>query len=154
MRRVGPDIELRFVEAFGLRGTAEIALRLPHTAAALTDMTGGCRVPLAPAGRYRVPVRPQQIVTMRFRTSGSVEEPKPRTEWDDLAPEHKRAALREYSEEKGASPARRVSCPGAPTSQTGSWVACHEIPHPMLYYRRTAESCFGIMKVRGKQSAV
>jgi hypothetical protein len=38
---------------------------------------------------------------MRFRTSGSVEEPKPRTEWDDLAPEHKRAALREYSEEKG-----------------------------------------------------
>ncbi|MCX6616689.1 MAG: hypothetical protein NTZ98_11415 [Acidobacteria bacterium] len=104
MRRVGPDIELRFVEAFGLRGTAEIALRLPHTAAALTDMTGGRRVPLAPAGRYRLPVRPQQIVTMRFRTSGSVEEPKPRTEWDDLAPEHKRAALREYSEEKGHPP--------------------------------------------------
>jgi alpha-mannosidase len=104
MRRVGPDIELRFVEAFGLRGTAEIALRLAHTAAALTDMTGGRRVPLAPAGRYRVPVRPQQIVTMRFRTSGSVEEPKPRTEWDDLAPEHKRAALREYSEEKGNPP--------------------------------------------------
>ena len=55
---------------------------------------------LAPAGRYRVPVRPQQIVTMHFRTSGSVEKPKPRTEWDGLAPEHKRAALREYSEEK------------------------------------------------------
>lgn len=104
MRRVGRDIELRFVEALGLRGTAEVALRLPHTAAALTDMTGGRRVPLAPAKRYRVPVRPQQIVTMRFRTSGSVEEPKPRTEWDDLAPEHKRAALREYSEDKGHPP--------------------------------------------------
>ena len=41
MRRDGADVELRLVEAQGLAGEAWVKLDLPHSAAALTDLTGG-----------------------------------------------------------------------------------------------------------------
>jgi hypothetical protein len=104
LRRTGNEIELRFAECLGLPGTAEITLSLPHSSAALTDMLGGNPKPLARAPRYRFPVRPQQIVTMRFRTNDSVTDAKPVLKWDEMVPEHKLAALHEYSNEKGHPP--------------------------------------------------
>ncbi len=103
-RREGADIELRFVECLGEAGAAEFTLALPHKKAFLTDMTGAKPQPLAGGPKYRVPVRPQQIVTVRLRTASPVEEIVPVDEWDDLAPEHKRASLREYSNEIGHPP--------------------------------------------------
>ncbi len=68
MRRDGADIEMRLVEAFGHAGTAEVKLNLPHTGAALTDLTGGHAQTLDGGPDYKFPVKPQQIVTLRFRT--------------------------------------------------------------------------------------
>ena len=106
LRREGGEIELRLVECLGCAGTAQVTLRLPHLDAALTDMLGGSRQPLRGGPSYKFPVRPQQIVTMRFRTADAVPTLKPLTEWDELVPEKKREALRLYQPDvKGHPPA-------------------------------------------------
>ena len=104
MRRTGQDIELRLVECLGYGGTAEVNLAIPHGKALLTDMTGGSSVELLGGPDYHFPVRPQQIVSMRFRTETSVADPQPLLKWDELVPESKREALNTYSKEKGHPP--------------------------------------------------
>jgi hypothetical protein len=96
LRREGGEIELRLAECLGRAGKASVTLNLPHLDAALTDMLGGNRQPLRGGPTYKFPVRPQQIVTMRFKTADAVAEVKPLTEWDALVPEKKREALRRY----------------------------------------------------------
>jgi hypothetical protein len=96
MRREGADIELRLVESLGLAGEAEITLNLPHEDAASTDLTGGHAQRLAGGPSYRFPVKPQQIVTLRFRTARPLAEVQPLTDWSELVPPHKLPALREY----------------------------------------------------------
>jgi hypothetical protein len=106
LRREGGEIELRLAECLGRAGTASVTLDLPHRDAALTDLVGGRRQPLRGGPKYTFPVRPQQIVTLRFRTADAVPAIKPLTEWDALVPEPKRAALRRYLPEvKGHPPA-------------------------------------------------
>ena len=104
MRREGGHIELRMVECLGYAGTARVRLRLPHSQAVLTDMLGGSPKPLRAGSSYSFPIRPQQIVTMRFLTKAAAEEITLRTKWDDLVPQNKRAMLYEYSSEKGHPP--------------------------------------------------
>jgi hypothetical protein len=106
LRREGGEIELRLAECLGVAGRASVTLNLPHLDAALTDMLGGHRQPLQGGPAYTFPVRPQQIVTMRFKTADAVAEVKPLTEWDELVPEKKREALRRYLPDvKGHPPA-------------------------------------------------
>jgi len=88
----------------GAAGEAEVRLELPHEQAALTDLNGDKRKELPRGSSYRFPVRPQQIVTMRFRTKSAVPEVPPLLAWDPLAPKVKRAMLHEYSNEKGYPP--------------------------------------------------
>jgi hypothetical protein len=104
LRREGPDIELRMAECFGCAGEAEITLNLPHTDARLTDLVGGNAKPLAGGPTYKFPIRPQQIVTMRFRAPSAVPDVKPLTKWDDLVPEAKREALNTRIDAKGHPP--------------------------------------------------
>jgi hypothetical protein len=78
---------------------------MPHEQAALTDLAGANRVPLKPASVYRFPVRPQQIVTMRFRTRNAAAGIPPLTDWNLLVPEVKRAALNTRIDKKGHPPA-------------------------------------------------
>ena len=104
MRREGADIEMRLVEAFGKAGTAEVKLNLPHTGAALTDLTGGHPQKLDGGPAYKFPVKPQQIVTLRFRTSEPVAEIKAVMAWDALVPETKRATLHQYLPDKKGHP--------------------------------------------------
>ena len=105
MRREGRDIEARLVECLGLPGTVEVTLNLPHRGAALTDLRGKNPKPLPGSGpSYRFPVRPQQIVTLRFHAASAVEEIKPVTEWDKFVPEEKREALHVYTNYKGHPP--------------------------------------------------
>ena len=104
VRRDGAFIEVRLAECFGQPGTAFVTLALPHRDAALTNMVGGEGRSLSGGPRYEFPVRPQQIVTLRFRTAGSVTQPKPLLEWDPLAPPAKRPMLHRYSSEKGHPP--------------------------------------------------
>lgn len=112
LRRDGSDIEIRLVESLGLAGNAEVTLFLPHVDAHLTDLTGGHARQLedrrdTPAGNhYRFPVRPQQIVTLRFHTEKPVAEIEPLLEWDELVPPQKRAALHEYLKDKKGHPPR------------------------------------------------
>jgi alpha-mannosidase len=105
VRRLGTDIEVRLAECLGVAGRAEIALSLPHTRAALTDLVGGKRKPISGAGgRYQFRVRAQQIVTLRFRAASSVNEAQLVMAWDDMVPRAKLTALHEYSNEKGHPP--------------------------------------------------
>ena len=105
MRREGPDLELRLAEWTGKpEGKAAITVNLPHQAAAITDMNGQNALPLAGGPVYEITVRPQQIVTLRLRTDGAVPAIEPRTKWDDLVPEQKRAALNRFVNRKGHPP--------------------------------------------------
>lgn len=106
LRREGGEIELRLAESLGRAGNATVTLHLPHREAALTDLVGGSRRPLRGGPSYTFPVRPQQIVTMRFSTTSAVAAIAPLTEWDALVPAAKRPALRRYLPEvKGHPPA-------------------------------------------------
>jgi alpha-mannosidase len=105
LRREKNEIELRLAECLGLAGTAEVTLNLPHRGADLTDLIGGRRKPLRGGPTYRFPVRPQQIVTMRFRTDSAVADITPLTDWGPLVPPAKRAALNTKLDKKGHPPA-------------------------------------------------
>lgn len=104
MRRDREYLEVRMAECFGRPGTAYVTLALPHSGAALTNLTGGEAKPMGDGPRYEFPVRAQQIVTLRFRTRGGVPEPKALLDWEPLVPPAKRAMLKEYSSEKGHPP--------------------------------------------------
>jgi len=104
MRRDGADIEVRLVEALGQPGNAEVELKLPYTSAALTDLTGGHAQALGTGPVCKFLVKPQQIVTLRFRTADAVAQIQPLLEWDDLVPAAKRAALHEYLADKKGHP--------------------------------------------------
>jgi alpha-mannosidase len=94
VRREGAFIELRLAECFGVAGKASVTLSLPHTQAALTDLVGQRATPLPGGPKYEFPVRPQQIVTLRFKTAQPVADIEPRLKWDDLVPEAKLPALK------------------------------------------------------------
>jgi hypothetical protein len=105
MRREGSEIEMRLVECRGVAGTAEVTLNLPHQGAALTNLRGKNPQALEGSGpHYQFPVRPQQIVTIRFRASSAVGDIIPVTSWDKFVPEPKRAALHVYRPFKGHPP--------------------------------------------------
>jgi alpha-mannosidase len=104
MRRIGGDIEVRLAECLGYAGTAELTLSLPHKSAAQTDMNGAHAKPLAGGPRYIFPVRPQQIVTLRFGATSTVAEAELITKWDAMVPPAKLPMLHQYSSEKGHPP--------------------------------------------------
>ena len=105
MRRDGTDLELRLVEWTGRpEGKASVTVNLPHTDAAMTDMNGANLQPLSGGPAYEFTVRPQQIVTLRFKTDAPLPVIEPRTRWDDLVPEPKRAALNQFINRKGHPP--------------------------------------------------
>ncbi len=102
VRRVGGDIEVRFVECLGAAGEALIELKLPHRNGRRTNLMGEQEKALRGDGnRYRVPVKPQQIVTLRFATGAAAAEPKAIRAWNALVPPHKREALHRHLELKG-----------------------------------------------------
>jgi hypothetical protein len=104
VRRLGQDIEVRLVECLGQAGTAEVTLSLPHKSAAQTDLNGNHAKALPGGPRYTFPIRPQQIVTLRFRAASPVPETRVVTQWDDMVPPAKLPMLHEYSNEKGHPP--------------------------------------------------
>jgi alpha-mannosidase len=105
VRRDGAFLEVRVVEALGQPGAASLTVNLPHREAAVTDFRGLNGKPLSGGPAYAFPVRPQQIVTLRFRTASAVQEVPPLLAWDPLVPAAKLPALRRYSSEKGHPPA-------------------------------------------------
>ena len=89
---------------FWVPGNAEVNLALPHRAASLTDLTDGNATLLKGRLAYRFPVRPQQIVTLRFRSDTAIAVPKPLLQRDELVPVRKRETLNTYSNVKGHPP--------------------------------------------------
>lgn len=104
VRRENAEIEMRLLECFGLKGEGEVALNLPHHGAALTDLRGKNSKPLQGTSPYQFPVRPQQIVTLRFGAASAVDGIKPILKWDPLVPKPKLAALNQYGNYKGHPP--------------------------------------------------
>jgi len=97
MRREGDHIIVRLSEAFGVAGAAHVKLSLPHKGATLTDLVGRPMAALSGGPEYHFTVRPQQIVTIQFKTTSGVEEEIPVTEWDKFVPQNKLQTLHAYS---------------------------------------------------------
>ena len=106
MRRDRADIELRLVEALGQAGEAKVKLNLPYSSVAMTDLTGGHLQELDANSAIKFSVKPQQIITLRFRTAEPVAAIQPLMQWDELVPAAKRAALHEYLPDKMGHPPR------------------------------------------------
>jgi alpha-mannosidase len=105
LRREGDHIEIRLVECFGLSGIATVNVLLPHQSAMLTDLIGRKQSDLPHSSAYRIPVRPQQIVTLHLQTTTALPNVEPTMEWDQFVPEKKLAALHRYEPEvKGHPP--------------------------------------------------
>lgn len=96
LRREGDHIELRFAEVLGVSGRATVKLNLPHSGAALTSLIGKHRQTLEGNGSYIVNVRPQEIITMHFRTAVALTEARPVLSWDEFVPPAKLEALHAY----------------------------------------------------------
>ena len=62
----------------------------------MTDLVGSNASKLYGGTAYSFPVKPQQIITLRFRTAERLAETRPLTDWTPLVPEHKRPALNPY----------------------------------------------------------
>jgi hypothetical protein len=89
------------VECNGAKGTAGIRLRLPFRGAGLTNMMGEKPQPLTGGPEYRFPIRPQQIVTIRFNAESAVATPPAVRDWAPLVPLAKRKSLSVRLLEKG-----------------------------------------------------
>jgi alpha-mannosidase len=96
VRREKGFIELRFAECLGVAGTANVTLNLPHGPVHRTDLAGKPLSALSGTRTYTLAVEPQQIVTLHFETADTLPVPDPVSSWDELVPEHKRAALHAY----------------------------------------------------------
>ncbi|MCU0917524.1 MAG: DUF5703 domain-containing protein, partial [Planctomycetes bacterium] len=141
LRREKNEIELRLAECLGVAGTAEVTLNLPHRGAELTDLVGGRRQPLSGGPTYRFPVRPQQIVTLRFGTDSTVPEIQPLVSWEPLVPPAKRTALNTRLDKKGHPPAGGPAAGAPPTlpSDSEKSVARDKTAIASNVYRRQAD---------------
>jgi len=103
LRRVEGDIEIRLVEWAGREGQGEVTLHLPHLDARLTNLMGekAQALPAVAPGVYRFPLRPQQIVTLRFRTATAVPRSAAIRDWAPLVPRFKRQPLEVLEPVKG-----------------------------------------------------
>ena len=96
LRRVADEIEIRLVECKGKSGVAQIQLKLPHESAAMTDMLGKKLSPLPGGPVYRFEVKPQQIVTLRFKTKDSVGNLVALKSFDSVIPPIKREYMKKF----------------------------------------------------------
>jgi hypothetical protein len=93
VRRDGRDVETRFVDWTGEGGEADIRVDVKHEAAALTDFLGENPKPLPVSDRYRIPMSPQEIVTLRLRLGSEVPAIAPLVDYRPLAPPNKRPSF-------------------------------------------------------------
>jgi hypothetical protein len=77
---------------------------LPLGKAALTNLMGERATLLKGSSPYRISIRPQQIVTVRFETGSEVEMPEVVRDWASLVPPAKRKDLDRRIEIKGHPP--------------------------------------------------
>ncbi|MDE3179302.1 MAG: hypothetical protein KGM47_06535, partial [Acidobacteriota bacterium] len=98
------QIELRFYETKGLAGEAEVTLRLPHHNAFMTNLMGEHPVALKSGPPYRFPIKPQQIVTLRFDVDSEVTSPTLIGAWHPLVPPDKQPDLSQRILLKGHPP--------------------------------------------------
>ncbi len=98
LQRVEDELEIRFVECIGISGTAKIEINLPVLGnPRLTNFMGeGDEILATNNDQYLIPVRPQQIVTIRVKTQSNVGAIVPLKDWSLLVPEHKRKFLQKY----------------------------------------------------------
>jgi alpha-mannosidase len=93
VRREGDQLEVRFVDWTGQGGDAEVRVNAPHRSAARTDLLGERPQPLPVAATYRLPMAPQEIVTLRLQVESTVEAVPPDLDYRRLAPPAKRASF-------------------------------------------------------------
>ena len=101
IRRDGQDVEIRLADWTGEGGEADVRVEFDHTAAALTDFLGERPVPLQLGSRYRIPMAPQEIVTLRLRVEGDPVSLPPLLDYRPLAPPAKRASFELRHELRG-----------------------------------------------------
>ena len=104
MHRKADELEIRFVESIGKNGTADLKLNLPVGLARITNFLGEGTEYLSGNGSYSLPVRPQQILTLRLKVVDGVQDTKPLTDWTPFIPVHKREFFKKYDENVSGHP--------------------------------------------------
>lgn len=104
LRRERKQIELRLYEWKGQAGEAYVTLLLPHRNASLTNLMGEHPVPIEGGPTYRFPVKPQQIITIRFDVGSEVASPELVVGWRPLVPPNKQPDLNRRILLKGHPP--------------------------------------------------
>jgi alpha-mannosidase len=104
LRREKKQIELRFYEWKGQAGEAIVTLLLPHRKACLTNLMGEHPIAIEGGPTYRFPVKPQQIVTIRFDVDSEVLSPELVSGWRPLVPPDKQPDLNRRILLKGHPP--------------------------------------------------
>lgn len=105
-QRINDELELRFAESQGKRGLAEFNINLSGTKARITNFLGEGNESIRKESVFSVPVNPQQIITLRFKTKDSVQKIVPLTDWTPLVPMSKRAYLNKYDKSYVGHPPR------------------------------------------------
>ena len=128
MRRDGADIEVRLVECLGQAGDAWIALYLPHEQAVLTDLLGRHPTKLEGGPKYTFSVRPQQIATLRFRTSTTAPRIEPLLKGGTNRSARKTRRIARVSQERRWTPAPRLTSAILPDIffSPNAWIA-HQV---------------------------
>jgi alpha-mannosidase len=104
-RREDEFIEIRLVECLGRLDKVKVKLDLPHQSLVKTDLLGGFAEVCGGGPHYSLPIRSQQILTLRFQTSESVPEIQPLLKWDSLVPSGKLPQLlKKIPDAKGHPP--------------------------------------------------
>jgi alpha-mannosidase len=104
-RREGGFVEIRLVECLGRLGEVKVELELPHRSLVTTALLGDFPESCGGGPSYALPIRPQQILTLRFETKKSVPEIQPLLKWDSLVPPAKLPQLlKKIPDAKGHPP--------------------------------------------------
>ncbi len=111
LRREKREVELRLYEWKGEAGEARVTLFMPHHNAYLTNLMGEQRSALEGGPTYRFPIRPQQIVTIRFKVDSQVASPEIVSRWNTLVPPIKQPDLARRILLKGHPPFGPKSSP-------------------------------------------
>ena len=105
-QRIGDEVELRFAECLGQAGHAVFHINLPAKEARLTNFLGEGEELIQKNPDFSVPLKPQQIITLRIKVPESVTEIRPLCNWSPLVPESKREYLNSYNKSVVGHPPR------------------------------------------------
>ncbi|MBN2212363.1 MAG: hypothetical protein JW709_13275 [Sedimentisphaerales bacterium] len=94
LRRADDEVEIRLLETKQQSGSVCVTINAPVTEAWRTNLLGENKIPLNDQSPFNLKVKPQEIITLRMKTSRSVPPVKALDSFNDLIPTRKQAYMK------------------------------------------------------------